>query len=66
MSKAQKSFSEKAKTKGTARAEKRQVRVIRSMKDPQTGTVKFLDRMESVPPGGNLDESLSKLVQGKG
>ena len=63
MGKTSKSFAEKAKKAGGTQAETRQVRVIRSMKDPKTGVVKFYDRMETVADGGQLDKHLSELVQ---
>ena len=64
MAKTQKTFASKAK-KGEAAAEKRQIRLIRSIADPNTGTVKFLDRMVSVPGDENLDSHLAKLMEDK-
>lgn len=46
MAKAQKSFAAKLKGGG---ADKKQVRVIRSVRDPETGFVRFEDRMVGVP-----------------
>ncbi len=46
MAKAQKSFADKLKGSGS---EKKQVRVIRSVRDPETGAVRFEDRMVGVP-----------------
>lgn len=63
MGKAQKSFADKAKKMGSTQIETRQVRVIRSVKDPKTGVVKFFDRMETVVDKGQLDQHLSELVQ---
>ena len=48
---------------GSTQTETRQVRVIRSVKDPKTGVVKFFDRMETVVDKGQLDQHLSELVQ---
>lgn len=64
MAKSQKTFASKA-IKGEAKAEKRQIRLIRSIADPNTGTVKFLDRMVSVPGDGDLDSHLAKLMGDK-
>lgn len=64
MAKTQKTFASKAK-KGEAETEKRQIRLIRSIADPNTGTVKFLDRMVSVPGDGELDSHLAKLMEDK-
>jgi hypothetical protein len=64
MAKAQKTFASKA-TKHEAKAEKRQIRLIRSIADPNTGTVKYLDRMVSVPGDENLDSHLAKLMEDK-
>lgn len=64
MAKAQKTFASKA-IKSEEKAEKRQIRLIRSIADPNTGTVKFLDRMVSVPGDGNLDAHLAKLMEDK-
>lgn len=63
MGKTKKSFADKAKKTHGTQAETRQVRVIRSMKDPKTGVVKFFDRMETVADGGQLDKHLNELVQ---
>ena len=63
MGKTSKSFAEKAKKAGGTQAETKQVRVIRSMKDPNSGVVKFFDRMETVADGGQLDKHLRELVQ---
>ena len=63
MGKTHKSFADKAKKTVAKQAETRQVRVIRSMKDPESGAVKFFDRMERVADRGQLDKNLSELVQ---
>ena len=62
MAKAAKSFSDKLKRKGATKSVKH-VRVIRSVKDPENGAIRFLDRIASIPLEGNLDEHLRKLVQ---
>ncbi len=64
MVKSQKTFASKA-IKSEAKAEKRQIRLIRSITDPNTRTVKYLDRMVSVPGDENLDSHLAKLMEGK-
>lgn len=64
MAKAPKSFASKA-LKGEQKIEKRQIRVIKSVVDPSSGTVKFLDRMYSIPGDGNLDQHLAKLTDSK-
>ncbi len=64
MAKAQKTFASKA-IKGEEKTEKRQIRLIRSIADPNNGTVKFLDRMVSVPGDGDLDAHLAKLMEDK-
>lgn len=63
MAKASKSFSDKLKSKGAAKGVKH-VRIIRSVKDPENGAIRFLDRIASIPLEGNLDEHLRKLVEG--
>ena len=63
MGKTQKSFADKANKTSRTQAKTRQVRVIRSIKDPESGAVKFFDRMERVADGGQLDKNLSELVQ---
>ena len=60
MAKGIKSFADKAKAKNVV--SNRQVRVIRSRKVPKTGTVKYFDRMETVPGDANLDDYLAKMV----
>ena len=64
MAKGQKTFASKA-LKDDTKVEKRQIRVIRSTLDPKTGSVKFLDRMESIPGDGDLDSHLAKLLEDK-
>ena len=64
MAKGQKTFASKA-LKDDTKVEKRQIRVIRSTLDPKLGSVKFLDRMESIPGDGNLDSHLAKLLEDK-
>ncbi len=64
MAKTPKSFASKA-LKGEQKIEKRQIRVIKGAVDPNTGTVKFLDRMHAVPGDGDLDAHLAKLTESK-
>lgn len=64
MAKAPKTFASKA-IKSEVKVEKRQIRLIRSITDPNTGTVKYLDRMVSVPGDGDLDSHLAKLMEDK-
>ncbi len=64
MAKAPKTFASKA-LKGEQKIEKRQIRVIKSAVDPNTGNVKFQDRMYSIPGDGDLDQHLAKLTDSK-
>ena len=63
MAKAPKSFADKAKKEESKKAAQRQVRVIRSIKDPVKGTVRFLDGMVAVPGDADLDAHLLKFVE---
>ncbi len=65
MAKGQKSFAEKARKQAERKEGMQHVRVIKSVKDPDTGAVRFLDRVVAVPGGANMDEHLSKVVAEK-
>ena len=65
MAKRSKSFAEKASRHAERKAEKRNVRVVKSVKDPDTGAVRFFDRMVAVPGDANIDEYLSKVLEEK-
>ena len=60
MAKALKSFAEKLKGSGS---DKKQVRVIKSVRDPETGAVRFEDRMVGVPTDADVAQYIAE--QGK-
>ncbi len=62
MAKTPKTFAEKS-LKDTSKQIAKRVRIIRSVKDPDTGNVKFLDRMESIPADGDVGSHVSKLLK---
>ena len=62
MVKAPRSFADKLKGKSAAKDSKH-VRVIRSVKDPASGAIRFLDKIVKVPMEGNLDEHLRELLE---
>lgn len=65
MAKRSKSFADKARRHAERKAEMRHVRVVKSMKDPDTGAVRFSDRMVSVPSDANMEEYLNKVSEEK-
>ncbi len=65
MAKGKTSFAEKALEQRERKAATRHVRVIRSVKDPDTGSVRFSDRMVAVPADANLDEYFRKTAEEK-
>ncbi len=65
MAKVQKSFAEKARKHSERKEGIQHVRVIKSIKDPDTGAVRFSDRVVAVPGGANMDEHLSKVLEEK-
>ena len=62
MAKGQTSFSDKAKKAAERKIEKRHVRVIKSVKDADTGAIRFSDRMVPIPSDEDMDAYLSKVV----
>ena len=65
MAKGQRSFADKARKHAERKEKTQHVRVIKSVRDPDTGAVRFLDRVVSVPGGTNMDEHLSKVLEEK-
>jgi len=62
MAKGKRSFADKVRKHAERKAERQHVRVIRSVRDPGTGAVRFSDRVVAVPSDANMDEYLSKVV----
>ena len=62
MAKGTKSFSDKMNKGKKIGPETKQIRVIRGVKDPDNGAIRFVDRMAAVPAEGNLDEDLKKVI----
>lgn len=62
MAKGTKSFSDKMNKVKTKGSETKQIRVIRGIKDPDNGAIRFMDRMVAVSTEGNLDENLKKVI----
>ena len=62
MAKAQKSFADKS-TKSDAAKKGQNVRVIRTVRDTNTGAVRFLDRMVNVPEDANNDQYLKDVLK---
>lgn len=62
MAKGKRSFADKVRKHAERKAERQHVRVIRSVRDPDTGAVRFSDRVVAVPSDANMDEYLSKVV----
>lgn len=62
MAKGIKSFSDKMNKVKNKGSEKKQIRVIRGVKDPENGAIRFMDRMVAVSTVGNLDENLKKVM----
>jgi hypothetical protein len=60
MAKGRTSFAEKAKKAGKRKTEMRHVRVVKGVKTPETGTIRFSDRMVAVPSDADLDEFLKE------
>ncbi len=65
MAKEQKSFAEKARKHAERKEGIQHVRVIKSVEDPDTGAVRFSDRVVAVPGGSNMDEHLNKVLAEK-
>ncbi len=65
MAKGQRSFADKARKQAERKEGKQHVRVIKSVKDPDTGAVRFSDRVVAVPADANMDEHLSKVLKEK-
>lgn len=62
MAKGAKTFTDKLTKKGTA--QKKRIRIIRSVRNPNTGSLHFLDNMADLPDDGNIDEQLKKMSKG--
>ena len=62
MVKGSRSFADKLKGKSIAKDTKH-VRIIRSVKNPANGAIRFLDKIVKVPLEGELDEHLRKLLE---
>lgn len=62
MAKGKRSFADKVRKHAERKVERQHVRVIRSVRDPDTGAVRFSERVVAVPSGANMDEYLSKVV----
>ncbi len=62
MAKGSKTFSDKLKGKDAAKGS-RHVRVIRSVKDPENGAIRFLDQIAKVPQEGEIADHLSKFLK---
>ncbi len=65
MAKEQKTFAEKARKHAERKEGMQHVRVIKSVKDPDTGAVRFSDRVVAVPGGVNMEEHMSKVLAEK-
>ncbi|MFB0515158.1 MAG: DUF4295 family protein [Candidatus Neomarinimicrobiota bacterium] len=64
MAKGKRSFADKArKYAERSKAERRYVRVVKSVKDSDTGAVRFSERMVAVPSDVNIDEYLRQVVE---
>ena len=62
MAKGSKSFSDKMSKGKNKGPERKQIRVILGVKDPDNGAIRFVDRMTSISTEGNLDENLKKVI----
>jgi hypothetical protein len=62
MSKGDRSFAAKVR-KQSRTIDKRHVMVIKSIKDPKTGAVRFADRVVAVPTEANMDDVLKQAVE---
>ena len=62
MAKGKRSFADKVRKHAERKTERQHVRVIRSVRDPDTGAVRFSDCVVAVPSDVNMDEYLSKVV----
>lgn len=60
MAKGQTSFAEKAKKAADRKSDMRHVRVVKSVQNPETGSIRFSDRMVAVPSDVDLDEYLKE------
>jgi|GEM_PF-5913336 len=65
MAKGQRSFADKARKHAERKEKTQHVRVIKSVRDPDTGAVRFLDHVVAVPGDANMDEHLSKVLEEK-
>ena len=61
MAKGAKSFSDKLKKKSETQTKR--IRIIRSVKSPDTGAVRFLDNMAVIPSEGDIGEHVKKHLQ---
>lgn len=65
MVKGQTSFADKARKAAEKKAEAKPVLVIKSMKDPQTGSIKFTKRTVAVPLDTDMDAFLKEAAETK-
>jgi hypothetical protein len=65
MSKAEVSFAEKAKKAAEREKGAKSVLVIQSTKDARTGSVKFSDRVVTIPADSDMDSYLKEIVEPK-
>ncbi len=63
MAKGGRTFADKARKHAERKAEDQHVRVIRSIKNPNTGAVKFSDLVVTVPHDADQDKYLSEVVE---
>ena len=62
MAKASKTFADKMQQKKKEAPTSKMVRIIRTVRDPDNGAIRFLDNMAAVSTAGDLDANLKKLV----
>lgn len=65
MVKGQTSFADKARKAAEKKAEAKPVLVIQSIKNPHTGSIKFSNRMVSIPVDADMDTYLKETVESK-
>lgn len=63
--KGQKSFADKARKAAEKKAEAKPVLVIKSIKDPKTGSTKFTNRIVAVPLDADMDTYLKEAAEAK-
>lgn len=61
MAKGAKSFSDKLKKQNESQTKR--IRIIRSVKSPDTDAIRFLDNMVVIPADGNVGEHVKKHLQ---